>query len=549
MVGRPESGRDDHWRLTTVRARRLQDFLSGEDPDDAEGEPVPLEVGRELGGCRLERVLGEGGMGVVYLARHVALDKWVAVKVIREGVLSQDRALDRFQLEARLAAKLDHPNVVTVYHAGLERGLPFLVMRYVEGESLADRMRREGRLEPSALREIALGVTRGLAAAHAQGILHRDVKPSNILLGRDGSVLLSDFGLAREISLETNLIRSGSVVGTIPFLAPEILHGAPYGPQADLFALGSVLYEGLTGQHPFHDGNQASTLNRILSVDPPRPEQIAPEVPPGLANVAMRLLEKDPARRVPNAIALEAALQRASTRRPSRWPRQPWRVALTGISAGLLMFGAGLAWRRPGPTEAEPRPAEFAPPDEPVVPAPRFLEVPVSWDGPWRNLTAFPGRRFRDLPDGWRAGQTLEAGPGAPPFDLLAKGGTFLLEVFFELPDRDSAIRIGFGHRDGEVPRYLVALDWNRLVCSAPGEGWSAFEREVAVAERPGLRRLKLAWRSASDGWGDLSVSATTPDGIEFGRRLPAADGDRIRIEPLGGGLRIGRFELQVPDD
>lgn len=258
---------------------------------------------------RLVRPLGHGGMASVYLAEDRELDRPVAIKRLAENLAADPEFRRRFEREASLAARLSHPNIVAVYDVGEEDGRPFIVMEYVEGESVAEAARQAPLAVAEAVR-VGLDACAGLAAAHEAGLVHRDVKPHNLLVTREGTVKIADFGLAR--SLEgTFLTDHGTVMGTAAYLAPEQLDGGETSPAVDVYSLGAVLYELLTGRAP----RSASTLAELVQQghDGPVPpvRELAPEVPPAVEAAVMHALASDPAERPPSADAFAAELRAA----------------------------------------------------------------------------------------------------------------------------------------------------------------------------------------------------------------------------------------------
>ncbi|MEU3186260.1 protein kinase [Streptomyces sp. NPDC006923] len=249
------------------------------------------------GRYRTSEQLGRGGMGEVWRARDEVLGRPVAVKLLREQV-ADAAAIARFQLEGRTAARLSHPNVVTIYDTGTEADRGYLVMELVEGRSLAEELRANGPTPPARAARIGGQVAAGLAAAHHQGVVHRDVKPANLLLAPDDTVKISDFGIARFADHSTaGLTLNGQVIGTSAYLAPERALGRPAGPAADVYALGCVLYELLTARLPFRADTPAVMVYRHVEADPEPPSRCAPELPGALDDFVLRLLTKDPARR------------------------------------------------------------------------------------------------------------------------------------------------------------------------------------------------------------------------------------------------------------
>ena len=209
-----------------------------------------MSVQSVAGRYDVERTLGGGGMAVVYLARDLELGRPVAVKVLAENVAGDPDLRERFVREARLAGRLSHPNVVRVYDAGEEDGRPFIVMECVEGESLAETVRREGRLDPDRVAELGVQACAGLEHAHRAGLVHRDIKPANLLVTEDGTLKVADFGIAHAIG-GTRVTAVGTVLGTVAYLSPEQAFGEPVTPASDLYSLGACLYELIAGQPPF----------------------------------------------------------------------------------------------------------------------------------------------------------------------------------------------------------------------------------------------------------------------------------------------------------
>ena len=259
---------------------------------------------------RVERTLGIGGMATVYLAHDSVLGREVALKVLAEHLSGDESFRERFLREARLAARVTHPNVVQIYDAGAdERGL-FIVMEYVEGETLAEELARRGRLAPAEAVDLGIQLCAALDAAHAAGLVHRDVKPQNVLRGRDGTTRLGDFGIARSHD-STALTEHGSVLGTAAYLAPEQGRGEAVTGAADLYSLGVLLYEALTGVRP-HDGASLSeVLLRREREAPAPPSAVVAEIPAELDAAVLACLALRPEERPASAAALAADLSRA----------------------------------------------------------------------------------------------------------------------------------------------------------------------------------------------------------------------------------------------
>jgi serine/threonine-protein kinase len=284
-----------------------------------------VAVGCELSGYRIDALIGRGGMGVVYRGTDVRLGRPVAIKLIAAERATDPVVRRRFEREARLMAALDHPNVLPVYAAGEQDGSLFLVMRYVEGIDLAALLCAEGRLSASRAARIIDQVAQALDAAHAAGLVHRDVKPANVLLAGE-HVYLSDFGLGRAVKGATRLTDSGEWLGTVDFCSPEQLRGEPTDARSDVYGLGCVLHTALTGTPPFHRATAEATMLAHLGEDAP-PPSATPGVPRTFDPVLERALATRPGDRYATAGELgaaAAAAARATRRvRSSRAPRRP----------------------------------------------------------------------------------------------------------------------------------------------------------------------------------------------------------------------------------
>ncbi len=251
-------------------------------------------------------VLGQGGMARVYRGLDRQLGRQVAIKVLASPFDRDREFVERFRREARAAAGLSHPNIVAVFDSGSDDGTHFIVTELVEGETLADRLRRDGPMPPADAVAVAADIARALAAAHTRGLIHRDIKPGNVMLLPECRVKVVDFGIARAAGSDT-LTNTGVVLGSTAYLSPEQAGGQPVDERADLYSLGCVLYEMLTGHVPFRADTPIATMYRHVNEDAPPPSTIAP-VQPELEDVVLRCLEKDPKRRFASAAELEAAL-------------------------------------------------------------------------------------------------------------------------------------------------------------------------------------------------------------------------------------------------
>ncbi len=254
-------------------------------------------IGTVLSGrYRLEAKLGSGGMSTVYLARDETLDRSVAVKVMHREMSEQEDQLQRFRQEARAVAKLTHPNVVSVIDAGEDGGHPYIVFEYVKGETLKQRIGRVGALDTQEAIAYAIEVARGLSVAHARNMVHRDIKPQNVLIDDEGRAKLTDFGISRQLE-QDGVTATGRVLGTTDYVAPEQAMGKEVDPRSDIYSLGVVLYEMLVGQVPFHADSQVGVAMKHVNEELPDVQRRRPEVSAAVALVVERATAKNPAER------------------------------------------------------------------------------------------------------------------------------------------------------------------------------------------------------------------------------------------------------------
>jgi tetratricopeptide (TPR) repeat protein len=289
-------------------------------------------IGTVLGGYRVDGVAGRGGMGVVYRATDLTLDRPVAVKLVAPALAEDPEFRQRFQSESKLAASLDHPNVIPIYHAGEEEGVLFQVMRYVAGADLRTVIARDGPLEPRRVARITTQVAAALDTAHAHGLVHRDVKPANVLLAEGDHAYLTDFGLSKQIAAADSATGHSEVVGTVNYIAPEQIRNQPVDARTDVYALACVVFHMLTGAVPFPLESHEATMWAHLSTAPPAASERRPGLPPTLDAAVIRALSKAPEDRHQSAgefaSELRAAVERPSTAPPRSEPEA--RVPLQG---------------------------------------------------------------------------------------------------------------------------------------------------------------------------------------------------------------------------
>jgi len=316
--------------------------------EPAPASVAPLGVVRYFGDYELLEEIGRGGMGVIYKARQVSLNRIVAVKMILAGQLAGEADIQRFRTEAEAAANLQHPNIVAIHEVGEHEGQHYFSMDYVEGQSLAE-MVREHPLPAKQSAAYLKAIAEAIHYAHQKGILHRDLKPSNVLIDRAGHPRITDFGLAKRVADDRGLTVSGQLLGTPSYMSPEQAAGKSRetGPRSDVYSLGALLYELLTGRPPFRAETPLETLRQVLDAEPAAPRLLNPTAPRDLETISLKCLEKDPRRRYASAQELGDELQRFLDGRPIdarpisaadrgwRWCRRNPVVA--ALTAGLAL--------------------------------------------------------------------------------------------------------------------------------------------------------------------------------------------------------------------
>ena len=323
---------------------------ASEHTDTSERAAV-LPPGTKLGPYVVQSLIGAGGMGEVYRARDTALKRDVAIKVLPASLSRDPDRLRRFQLEAEAAAALNHANILSIYAFGQQNGAPYIVTELLEGETLRERL-RHGAMRLRDAIDVAIPAAKGLAAAHEKGIAHRDLKPDNLFLAKDGRIKILDFGLAKlmqnpsssdgsTVSLQDQT-DAGRVLGTVGYMSPEQVRGQPADARSDIFSLGCVLYEMLTGKRAFRKPSSVETMNAILNEDPPAASDITRTIPLSLQRVVHRCLEKPPERRFQSASDLAFALDALSDSAVSPSGRAKTVVGMLVGRRRLLVLGVGL---------------------------------------------------------------------------------------------------------------------------------------------------------------------------------------------------------------
>src|SRR5947209_2174914 len=319
---------------------------------------MSLTTGTKLGPYEIVAPLGAGGMGEVYRARDSRLKREVAIKVLPQAFSLDADRLRRFEQEALATAALNHPNILAVFDIGTNEGSPYVVSELLEGETLRDRL-RGGSIPVRKTLDYALQIAHGLAAAHEKGIIHRDLKPENVFITKDGRVKILDFGLARLLPSETETsgqtmaptvtaaTEPGVVMGTVGYMSPEQVRGKPADVRSDIFSLGAVLYEMLTGRRAFRGDSAVETMSAILKEEPAEISASRPDTSPGLERIVRRCLEKAPEQRFQSARDLAFALSETATApaaaRPFPEPPPSRRRIVLAVTGAILAVGLGAA--------------------------------------------------------------------------------------------------------------------------------------------------------------------------------------------------------------
>jgi formylglycine-generating enzyme required for sulfatase activity len=439
---------------------------------------VMARPGDHIGRYRLLRELASGGMGTVFVARHDQLGRDVALKVLKAELGL--RGLERFEVESQLAARLSHPGIVTIHEAGRDRGRAYYVMDLVVGRSLQAQLDTQGPPDPREAARVMAAVARAVAHAHEQGVLHRDLKPDNVLIDDAGAARITDFGLAREVTEERErLTVTGQILGTPDYMSPEQANGnvREVDQRTDVYGLGATLYTLLTGRPPFQGQALLEVVAQILQTPPVPPRRLRPDIPRDLEAVCLRCLEKDRDARYPSAAALADDLERCARGDATRS-----RAPLVAGSAGLLaLLVALIAWLAPDllASARAPTPApEVATESESPAPAsgdmtPPALQLDPPPAGTRDSLIHLRGRVRDEAP--WievRVGQSarrVESGEFELPVALRAGRNELLLEA--EDPAGNTSTQVVVVER-WEVPDWFEHLDPPPPLPLPPGLSW-----------------------------------------------------------------------------
>jgi serine/threonine protein kinase len=543
---------------------------------------VSKATDRNLGKYEILEEIGRGGFGTVYKAMDTTLERIVALKILRSELLHDPVFIQRFEAEAKMAAQLEHPNIVRVYEVGKYQGTRYLAMEYVDGQSLAEILQVRGQLTTQQAQKITQDVAAALDLAHRKGMIHRDIKPSNILIRNDGTVLLTDFGLAKAVaaSFAASLTSTGQILGTLRYMSPEQAEEKPLDHRADLYSLGIVLYEMLAGRPPFMGDTAIQMIRAHADMDPPLPSQYNKAITPAVESVILRSLAKNPDQRYPSAGQLARALERAVTRgvvgKPPPVRREPegaprrrrFLPVFAGLALVVCIISIGSAWllreawwstpmptamvqvtattEQPTPTWTDIAPTDPATPahsptttvtDTPEPTAtntPSNTETPTRTPVPSRTPTHTPTTAPTDmpaptdspLPDGAMApGWTIQTQQGT------VSGGNGRLEIALFLGDgspiTDKYLEVFHQRRD-------LASQW---VTDGGDIAWSRTDNTglVAFDLAPGSYIVRADFTGYN--WGDASdVEGKADVPVEAGKITRLT----IRLNRLIVGFRYG---------
>jgi hypothetical protein len=482
-------------------------------------------IGTEIGNYRIVEKIGEGGMGVVYKAIDTQLGRVVAIKALSPEFSRNPELLERFRREARAQAQLNHPNLATLYAFVVQDNAAYMVMEFVDGETFCEILARRGAIPAAEAIPLFLQALAGIGHAHRQGIVNRDIKPSNIMLNRECVVKVMDFGLVK-VASDHRITRTGLRLGTAYYMSPEQILAKPVDARSDIYSLGATLYEILTGQAPFHADSEFQILNDHVNTPPPPPTRLHPQIPQGIENAVLKALAKDPDQRFQTVEQFSAALERPAefyqgvtmvsaapltldrtaglAAKPAFWTGR--RMLLAGSAGALACLLAAWVVLRPAP---QPQTTVPAPLPRSATSAPAAAQTPLAPPGqsasaPVRVVVPLGARIFVRTIDpidskASRIGQEFLAKLTAA---VTVKG----VEVFHA--DDEARLRLEEAARDGHPGKTDPALE---LVSIATG-GQSYAVKSTPLPIKSGfLRKKKVAAGSQIDFTLSAPASVSAP--------------------------------------
>ncbi len=484
---------------------------------------MALSIGTKLGPYEIVAPLGAGGMGEVYRARDTRLDRTVAIKVLPSHLAAEPEARERFDREARAISGVSHPNICTLYDVGHQEGIDYLVMEYLEGGTLADRL-KQGPLAIDLTLRYAVEIADAMDKAHRLGVVHRDLKPANVILTKTGSKLL-DFGLAKLQSggiassdytarpTQRTLTKNGTLIGTIQYMSPEQLEGMDCDARSDIFAFGVILYEMVSGRRPFQAASQASLIGAILHVEPLPLSAVQPLSPPLLDHIVRKCLAKSPQDRWQNARDLVDEIrwisgqdvQSRSTPAPSvplRVGRLAWSAFSGVLALGLVVLGVAYA-RSPAPADIRSLRFEINPPQNTVL-SPAPADLSVSPDG--RHVVFGALNEDGDQLLWLRPLDSMAAHPLAGTENAFSP---------FWAPD---GLQIGF-FAQGKMKRIALSGGLPETICDAPDGRGGTWNRDGVIVFARNLR--DTLYRVAAVGGTPSAVGALDQSAHEMGHVWP----------------------------
>lgn len=520
-----------------------------------------LRAGERIGPYVVTEFLRAGGMGEVYKAIDTRLERTVAIKFLPVAFATDPVALDRFQREARAASALNHSRICTIYDVGNHEGRPFFVMEFLEGKSLKDRIAGKA-LPLRELLDLATQICDALQAAHAKGIVHRDIKPGNVFITTSGQVKVLDFGLAKRTreehqtatgtdngentltSNEVTLTRPGSVIGTVAYLSPEQARGEEVDARTDIYSLGVVLYEMATGGPTFRCETSSEVIQAILNDTPAKPSALNPAVSPCLEKIILRALAKERSNRYQTTGELLGALRELQQPKPRH---SVFVRLLAALSAVALVLVAIAAVERFGPFSEQPRGTQTrltANPDEDPV-----RTAVISPDGAYLAYSDVTGAYVKHIATGETQPMALPKGVGGHPVAWFPNGGRFLLQWFTAADEKPSLWSLSIL---GGTPRKVIDDAWGAAI--SPDGSRVAFIRGAVGAS--GVCRLELdcqyalgreIWAMDSDGDNQRKIVEGSAQ-ERFGPPAWSPDGQRIAYTRSRGGAGTSQNLIEVFD-